>query len=479
MSNNVSNPGPLALRNDFPPVATAEWEAAVQRDLKGADYEKKLVWRTEEGIAVRPYYRQEDLSGLEEQFQAPPGQFPFVRGSGIAWKTEEDARPAAGAVRADFYHEAGANAVQEIAFALAEGVERLEHRAEQQSVDEAARGLEFVFAIGPYYFIEIAKLRAARMLWAQVVSAFGPTDADAARMRIHARTALRNKSACDPYINLLRVTTEALSAIVGGCDGLYVEAFGFSPHLAMNVQRILREESHLGAVADPAAGSYYVEAITDALAREAWKLYQQVEAEGGHAIALASGSLENAIARSRDAMQKAVNSRRRTLVGVNNYPDPGGPVQEIAVPAGLDGSPYPVLRLAAPFEKVRERTARHARETGHTPRTLLLQRGDGKMRRARANFALNFFGCAGFEIVVREDHAGMDADLVVLCSSDAEYLALAQEICPQMTVPVLVAGNPAGQIEALKAAGVQGFIHMQSDAVETLTAWQDRLGMGK
>ena len=108
---------------------------------------------------------------------------------------------------------------------------------------------------------------------------------------------------------------------------------------------------------------------------------------------------------------------------------------------------------------------------------LLLKRGDPKMRSARANFCLNFFGCAGFDIVESEEYAGQDADLVVLCSSDPEYLGLAQEVCAKVKAPVIVAGNPKDQIEALKAAGVQGFVHVQSDAVETLTAWQDRLGM--
>ena len=124
-----------------------------------------------------------------------------------------------------------------------------------------------------------------------------------------------------------------------------------------------------------------------------------------------------------------------------------------------------------------ERTARHARETGRTPKVLLLKRGDVKMRTARANFALNFFGCAGFEITESEEYAGTDADLMVLCSSDPEYLAFAQEVCAAVKIPVLVAGNPKEQIDALKAAGVQGFIHIASDAVETLTDWQDRLGV--
>ena len=135
------------------------------------------------------------------------------------------------------------------------------------------------------------------------------------------------------------------------------------------------------------------------------------------------------------------------------------------------------MRLAEPFEKIRRRTTAHAQATGRYPKVLLLKRGDVKMRGARANFCLNFFGCAGFDIVESEEYEGTDADLIVLCSSDPEYLALAQEVCPQVKVPVLVAGNPKDQIEALKAAGVQGFIHIFSEPIQTLTAWQDKLGM--
>ena len=171
---------------------------------------------------------------------------------------------------------------------------------------------------------------------------------------------------------------------------------------------------------------------------------------------------------SREAKQKAVAARRRTLVGVNNYPNL---TERIAEPGPDD----PAGRLAEAFEKIRLRTQRHAARIGRTPRVLLLTRGDLKMRMARAQFCQNFIGCAGFEIV--ESAELQDADIVVLCAGDPEYLALAQEVCPKVRVPVIVAGNPKEQITALEHAGVAGFVHVQSNAVETLTAWQDRLGM--
>jgi methylmalonyl-CoA mutase len=155
-------------------------------------------------------------------------------------------------------------------------------------------------------------------------------------------------------------------------------------------------------------------------------------------------------------------------VGVNNYPN----LTEKTAPEAAGE-----LRIAAPFEAIRQRTNEHAERTGRYPKVLLLTRGDVKMRGARANFCLNFLGCAGFDIAESDTYEGTDADLVVLCSSDPEYLAMAQEVCPRVKAPVLVAGNPKEQIAALEAAGVQGFLHVQSDAIETLTHWQDQLGM--
>lgn len=466
----------LHLASDFPPVATQEWETAIQKDLKGADYEKKLVWRTDEGIAVRPYYRRENLAGLEAQLQTAPGQFPFVRGSGKRWETGQPyIRPTA--IRADHLHDSGAHAVQELGYALAEGVERLHTLAVTVGVDFAAGQVEFVFAAGSNYFFQIAKLRAARMLWAQAVAAFGPENPETCVMRLHVRTSRLNKSVYDRYTNLLRVTTEAMAAVIGGCDTLSVEPFGFTPHQALSVQRVLREEAHLDAVADPAGGSYYIEALTDALAGQAWILFQSVEAEGGYAKAVAEGSVEKSLAETRAARRKAVSSRRRTLVGVNNYPNLSEKTPDTEPLPAVEGAAFPAFRLAEPFEKIRKRTARHAVLTGRYPKVLLLKRGDLKMRMARANFSFNFLGCAGFDIVEAEDYADAHADLIVLCSSDPEYLELAREVCARVSVPVLVAGNPKEQLDALKAAGVQGFIHIQSDAVQTLNEWQTRLGM--
>src|SRR6202035_1619633 len=181
-----------------------------------------------------------------------------------------------------------------------------------------------------------------------------------------------------------------------------------------------------------------------------WKLLQQIESEGGYGKALSSGSIGKALAETRAVREKAYSARRRALVGVNNYPNVTEKTAEAELPAAEPASPLPQVRVAEPFEKIRRRTTEHALAAGRYPKEMLLKRGDVKMRGARSNFCFNFFGCAGFDIVEAAEYQGTDADLIVLCSSDAEYLMFAQEVCPQVKVPVLVAGNPKEQMEALQ-----------------------------
>jgi len=402
---------------EFPPISTAEWEAAIRAELKGADYEKKLIWHTEEGIAVRPYYRLEDLP-------VTTGQSRFTR----EWRTATAAEIPDNAVRGDMLHEMGATAVQEVGYALAES---------------SGKRNTFVFATGGNYFFEIAKLRAARQVWARV----SPQP-----MVIWSRTSLANKSLYDPSANLIRCTTEAMSAVFGGCDVLLVDAARFPAHLADSLVRILREESHFDQVSDPGGGSYYIETLTASIANEAWKVH-----ESGLA------TRDAAIAASRAAKEKRVVQRKRTLVGVNNYPD----LTEVLPPgAALPPSPW---RMAEPFEALRKKVE----QSGKRPRVLLLLCGDRKMRMARANFCLNFFGCAGFD--VRTSESLEPAGLVVLCSSDAEYTAFAREICPRTKSPVVVAGNPKEHIETLRALGVRDFVYLGVNAVEVLSRWQEAL----
>ena len=246
------------------------------------------------------------------------------------WAEGHAPRLATMAVHTYPYHDAGASAVQELAFALATGVAYLRALSRRGvAIDMAARNLRFDFAVGSNFFMEVAKLRAARLLWSQVVEAFGG-DADAQKMQIHGRTARRNKTAVDAHTNMLRVTTEALAAAVGGVESLHVAPYDeparppdeFSRRIARNVQIILREEAHLAQVIDPAGGSWAVETLTDQLAREAWALFQTIEHRGGMAEALKDGYANNEVERVAEERASRLATRRDVLVGVNQFANP-------------------------------------------------------------------------------------------------------------------------------------------------------------
>lgn len=566
------------LFEQFPPVTREQWEQAISRDLKGAGYAKKLLWQTEEGITVKPYYRAEDIAGLPWLGTAP-GEFPFLRGTSPAnhWKirelvdetnpmeanslahkalaggaeeicfsspavaTAEDfaalvagldaaslhfegsetlyrlaAGRADGSVALDpntdielasellagarpgfktavipgcRFGDSGATIVQELGYSLAAGVEFLAAMTGRgMEAARANQALAFTFSIGSNYFFEIARLRAARLLWARILVSFGVPPAEA-RATLWCRTSWWNKTIYDPYVNLLRTTTEAMSAAAGGADALIVLPFDlayrpageFSLHLARNTQTILKHEAWLDRVADPAGGSWYVEALTASIARESWKLLQETEAKGGYQANRAA--IRDGIEKSRLAREAAIASRRSTLVGTNQFPNPNERMRgeiDLSVARGKPRRPAEV------FEELRLATERR----GSPPLFLLAEAGDGKMRSARSGFVVNFLGCAGFATSVRafdnpaaiaEAVLAMHPAALVLCSSDAEYLALATAVIGHLKAagdrtPVIVAGLPADAAE-LTAAGVADFIHVRTNAGEALARWQSKLGV--
>jgi methylmalonyl-CoA mutase len=575
------------LLQEFPPVSTQSWEDAIAKDLKGADYARKLIWHTEEGLAVRPYYRTGDITGLEF-LDAAPGHFPYLRSARFTgdWQIREEIDAAdleqanlaaqravaAGAEEIAFrnvvvrntsdlgmllvnlqtipvhfqnageqilrllierlterpdsapvstgwnpltnldfaaevlrttppalvpftiegsaFGESGATAVEEVGFTLAAAVDFLaEMQSRNVEIDRAAGSIEFSFAIGANYFFQIAKFRAFRMLWARAVESFGGT-VEGARARIHARTSRWNKTLYDSHINILRATTEAMSAILGGANSVTVAAFDecyktpdeASRRLARNTQIILKREALLAHIADPGAGSYCLEVITDFIAHEGWQSMQVVEADGGFGKADVDGLIGNALRRSLAAKEKKVVSRRRIFTGTNQYADASEKALQRADPLRLSVE----RRGAQVYEQLRLRTERHAAETGWLPRVLLAEIGDVKMRTARSGFAANFFACAGFDIVTQRfwspaEIAASDADLIVLCSSDPEYLELVSELALRLKelgrrTPVIVAGNPEFT-EQLQAAGAADFIHIRSNPIEVLTNWQHQLGI--
>jgi methylmalonyl-CoA mutase len=612
------------LFNEFPPVSTQDWEAVIQADLKGADYEKKLVWKTIEGFKVKPYYRAEDLQNLK-YLNVNPAEFPYVRGSqteGNKWeirqditveKPEEAGKIAIDALEkgatavgfitgeavksaadfakllakypyecasvnfiagskslqilgwladdvakrgvatadvkgsididplghltatgnwyaseeADFaelknaielakaklpkfkvigvdaslFINAGSNISQEMGFALAIGNEYLARlTAAGLNADDVAKRIQFNFSTSSNYFFEIAKYRAFRMLWAKVVETYKPACSCTPKAYIHATTCDFNKTVFDPNVNMLRVTTEAMSAVLGGANSLTIKGFDFlykkendfSDRIARNVQVLLKEEAYFEKIVDPAAGSYYIENLTNSLAEQAWTLFQKVEAEGGYTEALKKGLVQSEVEAIANQRLKNIATRRETVLGTNQFPN-----FKETVLANIDTSVYdkkekasanqavkPIVkfRAADEFETLRLRTER----SGKRPKVFMLTIGNLAMRLARSQFSSNFFACAGFEIIDNNGFKTSEegakaafeakADIVVICSSDDEYAVFAPEVAELLGNKAIfvVAGAPACQAE-LEAKGIKNFISVKSNVLDTLKAYQTEL----
>ncbi|MEW6144843.1 MAG: methylmalonyl-CoA mutase family protein [Thermodesulfobacteriota bacterium] len=393
------------------------------------------------------------------------------------------------------FHDSGASATQDLAFTLASGVEYLDRLTSLDlSVDRITPHMSFSFSIGSNYFMEIAKLRAARMLWAFIVEAYGARKESAEKMSVRAVTSSWNMTVFDPCVNMLRGTVEAMAAAIGGCeslsvlplDSVYERPDEFTRRLARNTQLILKHESCLDRVTDPSGGSYYVERLTDALASSAWELFRKVESMGGLVDALKSGFIQEEIQKTRNERDRDIASGKAILLGTNQYPDLGekGPKKRGAItpkkqlrtgsgkftgapsikeyiehleekgsclgdilhnkpgPADAGIEPLRPYRGAEPFEELRLAALKHKKETGMTPAVFLLPIGNPSMRNARAAFSANFFGCAGFKILDNPGFSTIDdgvraalksrAKIVVVCSSDREYTELAPEICSKL-----------------------------------------------
>jgi methylmalonyl-CoA mutase len=614
------------LFSEFPPVSTQEWMDKITADLKGADFEKKLVWKTSEGFSVRPFYREEDLGALKH-LNSLPGEFPFVRGNStdnnwlvrqdivvtdissanakakdilkkgvesIGFVLDETVEASADNIKAllagvditsteinfstnkcmtslaasileavkqmgvdpkkvkgsiDFdpagklilkdktcktideimdraaeivkngkalpsfqwinvngkiFGNSGSTIVQELAFALSAANEYLAKLTERGlTVDEVAGSIRFTLSIGPVYFMEIAKLRAGRMLWSNIVSAYKPASTAAARMNVHCETSEFNMTVFDPYVNLLRTQTEAMSATLGGCHSLLVQPFDkpfrkageFSERIARNQQLLLKEESYFGKVADPGAGSYYIENLTESIANEAWKLFVEVESKGGYFSAVKEGFIQKLVKESGAQKLKAVASRKEVLLGTNQYPNVTETMKDAieetakaccgtSCSEGAEIETIVPFRAAAEFEALRLATEKAAKR----PKTFMLTYGNLAMRLARSQFSGNFFGCAGYEIV---DNLGFNtveegveaavkagADIVVLCSSDEEYAEAAPAAFKALNGRAIfvVAGAPAC-MDDLKAQGIENFINIRSNVLEELQKFNKALGI--
>ena len=399
-------------------------------------------------------------------------------------------------------HNAGGSAVQELGIALAlvsEYTDKL--TAKGLNIDEIAPYFQLNFASGPSYFMEIAKYRAARLLFANLVKAWEPKSENSLRTYIHCTTSAWNQTVYDPYVNMLRGTTESMSSVLGGIDSLTVLPFDtafrkttkFSERIARNIQIILKEEAHLNKVVDPAGGSYYIENLTNTLAEEAWKVFLHIEDNGGFYEALKKGTIQQMLketARQRD-MNIAV--RREILLGTNQYPNNQETIHEdfnhsIAFPEASGShakemEPIETYRGSMAFEKLRLKTEKAQKK----PVVFLLTYGNLAMRKARAGFASGFFACAGYEII---DNAGFetveeglefaaqaDADIIVFCSSDEEYPAMASAATQPGKRIIVIAGYPQDSLEELKGMGIKHFIHLKSNVLEELKEFHRALGI--
>ncbi|MFL5317740.1 MAG: methylmalonyl-CoA mutase family protein [Microvirga sp.] len=403
------------------------------------------------------------------------------------------------------YHEAGASEAQELAAALATGVAYL--RALESAgfaLAEARQALSFLMVADADEFLTVAKLRALRRLWARVEEACGVAPAP---IRLHAETAWRMATRRDPWVNLLRGTIAAFSAGIGGADGVTVLPFtaalglpdAFARRLARNTQLILIEESNLGRVADPAAGSGGFEALTEALGEKAWALFQELEREGGIVASLAAGALQARIAAVRTERERAVATRREPITGTSAFPNLSEAEVKVLLPRLSEGQrpgprsgpgegrggALPSLRAAEPYERLREASDALLARTGARPKIFLANLGPPAAFTARAGFARNLFEAGGIEAVTNEGFAdpaalaeafrASGAKAACLCSSDAIYASHAADAARALKgagcARVFLAGRPGEHETGLRQAGIDDFVHAGSDVVAFLQSF--------
>jgi len=469
-------------------VAKAEQQKAKKEEVRGAVDFDPLRRLTLHGA-----FCSDEKTAFEQLKMAVEIAKPFTRIRTVG-------------VGAYIFHNAGSTIVQELAFGLAMGNEYLARLTEAGvNIDDAAHAIKFTFAVSSNYFMEIAKFRAARILWANIVEAYKPQQNCSLRMKIHAVTSAWNQTVYDPNVNMLRGTTEAMSAALAGVDSLevlpYDKAFRqsteFSNRIARNTQIVLKEEAYFDRVVDPAAGAYYIESLTASIAEEAWKLFKQIEEKGGYIAAFKEGFIQEQIKATVQKRDMNIATRRDILLGTNQYPNftetVDKDVQKETVTRGSHCHCSAENKIAEPIEQYRGAQAfeamRYATDKNATqPQVFMLTFGNLAMCRARAQFASNFFACAGFKVVDNNRFATIEegvkaalaakANIVVACSSDDEYAEGALQIVEQLAGKAIfvVAGDPACRAD-LEAKGIKNFINVRSNVLETLKGYQKELGI--
>ncbi len=590
------------LFSEFGPTTKKEWIEKAIEDLKGTDFDKKLVWKTDEGFSVQPFYTKEDLQNIDtsvfrlnnkekkwDNFISLNGDnankanqlaknlssfdingilfsiekeenidfktllagidvtkfkvafklsspsatfvnsyFKYLESSGVelsdisgfietdplATWTQKGSKPDFDALAEQLkvtssadnfkgltisslaFVNAGANIVQELAFTLNKITDLFDQLIEKGiSVNNLSKELHIHFSIGGNYFFEIAKLRAFRVIAKEVFACYNLKNVD---LSIFSSSSNWSKSIFDPEVNLLRNTTEAMSAILGGTGGLlinphdsgYQNPSEFSHRIALNISAILKEESYFNKVEDPSSGSYYIEEITKEIAENTISLFQEIEAKGGFISAFKKGIIQDQIHTIRSKKETEFATRKRVIVGTNKYPNQQE--KDIVEEVHSNSHPQNGLKLLTPqrmtksFDEMRKKTIK----SSIVPKVMLVCFGNLAMRKARASFSSEFFGTAGFEILgeffyedinnaAKEASSG-EADIVVICSSDDEYgkdglsfAKLFNNLSPNKKL--IVAGYPSESIDHLAAAGVDSFIHMKTNVIEFIGQLQNEL----
>ncbi len=402
-------------------------------------------------------------------------------------------------------HNAGGSEAQELAFVLGVALAYLRAlEAAGSALETARRWIFFRLAADAEQFLTIAKFRALRKLWARVEAACGLAPEPAL---VSAETAWRMMAQRDPHVNILRATIAVAAAAFGGADAITVLPFTaarglpdrFARRIARNTQLILIEEAHLAKVADPAAGSGAVEDLTDQLCRTAWALFREIEAAGGGAAALESGLIQDKVAAVRAKRAAAVARRQDALTGVSAFPNLSEADVSVLEPIPVSPTrqaqkqmfaPLPAIRLAQPFEALRDASDRLLAATGARPKIFLANLGAPADFSARATFAGNFFEAGGIEPVGGESldlpalaaaYKTSGTVLVCLCSADKIYETEAPAAALALKAAgarhICLAGRPGEREAALRAAGVQSFIYEGCDALATLESAYDILGI--
>ena len=398
------------------------------------------------------------------------------------------------------FHQKGSTAAQEIALALA-GVSDYLHRFLEAGVpvESIVAAMEIILPVGSSHFTELAKPRALRYLLSHLLQAYGASGSTLPTL--FARTSRRNHSLLDPYTNMLRLTTEAVSAILGGYETLQIGAFDsglsvkreIAERITGNIHLILKEEASLDRVVDPARGSHYLEAMTKALAGSAWTLFKEIEAAGGMAEATSSGLIEAMVNASAEQRQKSLDNRKKTLIGVNRYTWPLSPEQEEHIgELKLALEQLPEGNETAGYELVRLKSRSFSLKSGRTPSIFIWMQGNPSVSFQQAAFAEDFFKCGGFEIAGRatlplEERSystiqQSKPDIVVLCIAEKDPVPTAETICQRLRILdggmiVVMAGKPPVEKERLFAAGLDSFIYTGVNVLEMLKSYQHKTGV--